>query len=232
MTVIRAVTLDVHGTLILPTPSIGGLYAELGREHGHDVDADDLQAAFVPAFRAVATQWAIPYGRDESDARRFWDAVIDATFGGGTGEDLRAALFERFAQGRSWRVLPGVREAIALIRGCGLPAVACSNFDGRVHRILAELDLELDRVITSAEVGAAKPDPTMLYLAAEHAGCRSDELLHIGDNEREDGPACAAAGATWLHVERGAGIDVQRLADLLSQEAQRRRDPQRGEDPA
>jgi putative hydrolase of the HAD superfamily len=215
----QAVTLDVHGTLILPDPSIGQLYAELGRRHGLDHESGRLQAAFVPAFRAVAARWDIPYGRDEADARRFWDAVIDGTFGGGPTPALRAALFEHFARGSTWRVLPGVREAVTLLRARGLPLYACSNFDGRVHRILDEIGLHLDHIFTSAEVGAAKPDPRMLLLAAERAGCRPQDLLHIGDHEREDGGACSACGATWFPVVQGEGIDCHALEAVLSPRA-------------
>lgn len=213
---VKAVTLDVHGTLILPHPSVGELYAELGAEHGRTQTARQLQDAFVPAFRAVAAGWDIPYGRDEADARAFWDAVIDGTFGGDTTLELRAALFERFAEARSWRVLPGAREAVAAIRAAGLPLMACSNFDGRVHRILAGFGFELDRIFTSAEVGAAKPDPRMLELAAAHAGCDPADLLHIGDHPREDGEAAAACGATWLPVDRDHGINVNRLSEKLN----------------
>jgi len=212
---VRAVSFDVHGTLVLPHPSVGELYAEVAADHGVTREAAELDVAFLPAFKAVRAQWDIPYGRDEPDARRFWYAVIQGTFGGEIAEDLQSALFERFGEGRSWRVLPGARESIAMIRDAGIPVVGCSNFDARVRRILDESDLALDRVFTSAEVGAAKPDPSMLHLAADFADCTTGELVHVGDHPHEDGDCAAACGATWLPVERERGIDPDRLRRLL-----------------
>lgn len=212
----RAVSFDVHGTLIVPHPSVGAVYAAEAAAHGLERSPAALDAAFVPAFRSFAGGWAVPYGRDERDARRFWDAVIDATFGEPVPGALRRALFERFGRGAAWRVLPGAREALAIVRGRGLPCYACTNFDGRVRAVLRDLGLDaFDALFLSAEVGAAKPDPAVLRAAAAHAGCRTPELLHVGDHEREDAGACAASGAAWLRVAQPGGVDVDRLAAVL-----------------
>ncbi|MDA3963850.1 MAG: HAD-IA family hydrolase [Planctomycetota bacterium] len=213
----RAVSFDVHGTLILPTPSIGALYAAAAAEQGLSVPADEVEAAFGPAFKAVRSTWDVPYGRNEADARRFWHQVINRTFTGQASPALCDALFDSLGHGQAWRVLPGAHQALALVRAAGLPVYACTNFDGRVHQILADLDLHLDVVFTSAHYGAAKPDPAILLAACAAAACEPSELLHVGDHPHEDAGACSACGARFFAVERGAGINPARLQAALAQ---------------
>ena len=47
---IRAVTLDVAGTLIVPFPSVGAVYAEVANAFGFDADAAQLEKEFPAAF--------------------------------------------------------------------------------------------------------------------------------------------------------------------------------------
>jgi len=168
MPVIRAVTLDVAGTLIVPFPSVGAVYAEVANACGFDADAVQLENDFPTAFAHVRSQWAMPYGINDEDARRFWFAVIDATFSQPLPYEIGCELYDTFATARRWRVLPHVREALAAITAAKLPMAVVSNFDGRLVPLLNELQLgPLVAIITSAAVGRAKPDPTALLVACE-----------------------------------------------------------------
>ena len=213
---------DVHGTLILPQPGIGAIYAEVGQSFGLPHSAQALGDAFGPAFRSVYKDWEIPYGSDESDARTFWSRVIHETFitvdpTSKIPSAVCFTLFDRFGEGRSWRVLPGAREALALAEARQIPSVVCSNFDMRVNRILSDLRLgPFTDILTSALVGAAKPDPELILMASTVMDCEPFQILHIGDNEREDGGACRAAPCAWMHVPCGQGIDMKRLVDILN----------------
>ena len=52
----------------------------------------------------------------------------------------------------------------------------------------------LDGVVTSAAVGARKPDPAIFAAALELAGCDPAEALHVGDTPAEDVAGARAAG--------------------------------------
>lgn len=214
---IRALSVDVHGTLLLPRASIGELYAEGCRRHGIMAEAATLEAAFFAAFKKLRQQWPVPYGRDEADARAFWFRLIAETVGPACHDALCDDLFTTFAAGSTWHRLPQAAEAIALGRDRGLPVIGCSNFDSRVRGLLRHHDLHLDDLVISAEIGKAKPDPAPLHAVAERAGCAIEAVLHIGDNEGDDGGAARAAGCAWLPVDRGAGIDLDALRQLLDQ---------------
>lgn len=212
----RLVSFDAAGTLVLPHPSVGAVYAEVAAACGLDRDPAELEARFRPAFAAAVARWRVPYGRDDEDARRFWALVVEETFAEPLPYELVCELYDTFARARRWRVLPGVREALALVAARGLPAVVVSNFDGRLPPLLAELGLgPFAAVVTSATVGAAKPDPAALRAACAAVGVDPAETIHLGDSAREDGGMCAAAGARWLPVDPAAGIPLAALAAML-----------------
>lgn len=73
-----------------------------------------------------------------------------------------------------------------------------SNFDTRLRPLLKTLDLyELfDAIIVSAEVSVEKPNPYIFELALNAVHCNPNEVIHVGDDRRND-----------LWGARDAGID-------------------------
>jgi len=212
---IAAVTWDAVGTLVVPQPSVGAIYAEIASRHGISADATELAARFPEAFRAVRDAWPVPYGRDEKDALRFWAQVIEGTFAESLPFELICDLFDAFARAPRWRVLPGVVDALALISARGLPQAVVSNYDGRLLRLIGELRLgPFVAVVTSASVGQAKPDPAALYAAARQLQVAPQAILHIGDHPREDGEMCRRSGARFLQIGPD-GLCVQALTQAL-----------------
>lgn len=215
---IRALAFNVVGTLIVPHPGVGAVYAEVARAAGLERDAGELEAAFSPAFARARARWRVPYGADEEDARRFWAAVIEGTFGEALPYELICDLYDTFARARRWRVLPGVAEALTLARDRGLPVAVVSNFDCRLQPLLAELALgPFAAIITSTMVGAAKPDPRALLRACARLDVPPGAVLHCGDSLREDGEMADAAGAAFLACSPASGIPLAALAARLAQ---------------
>lgn len=57
-------------------------------------------------------------------------------------------------------------------------------------------------IIVSAEVGIAKPDPSVFRMALDAAGARPDEAWHVGDNLTTDVAGAIGAGLTAVWVNR------------------------------
>ena len=70
----------------------------------------------------------------------------------------------------------------------------------------------LDGVVSSAVVGARKPDPAIFGPALTIAGCPPEQALHIGDSD-EDVAAARGAGIDVLRIDRAAG-GVGEIASL------------------
>ncbi len=215
---VAGVTWDLVGTLVVPAPSVGAVYARIAAAHGIERDAGELDAAFPQAFSRVRARWRVPYGADADDALHFWGTVIQDTFGEGLPYELICDCYDAFAGAGAWRVLPGVREGLALVAARALPQAVVSNFDARLGPLIAGLGLgPFSAVIGSATVGAAKPDPAPLRAACAAMGVDPAQVLHLGDHELEDGQLCAATGARWLRVAEG-GIPLAALAAALEGE--------------
>ncbi len=76
--------------------------------------------------------------------------------------------------------------------------VSVTNGNAQVEKTPLAGCFHLD--LTSAEVGAAKPDPAIFHAAAEWAGVEPSQMLHVGDDPERDVLAARRAGlrAVWL----------------------------------
>jgi len=213
---VRAVLLDALGTLVELEPPAPLLAARLG---------------VTEAEAAVALREEIRFYRahhDEASDRAGLEDLRDRCT-----EVLRAALPERV------RAAPGLREALLAslrfrafgevpevlraLRARGAALVVVSNWDVSLHDVLAETGLAplVDGVVTSAELGAAKPDPAPFRAALALAGAEPQDALHVGDSVAHDVAGARAAGIAPVLVVR-AGADggaprapgVRTVADL------------------
>jgi putative hydrolase of the HAD superfamily len=214
--VVRAVLFDAAGTLLHLREPVGRTYARLAREFGVVRDEGSLQGGFAQAFRAMPPMVfprLAPTDLAEHE-RRWWRDLVARTFHDDrTGrfsdfEAFFARLFEHFAGEEAWTCAPGAREVLARLRALGLRTGIVSNFDQRLHALLAALELRrlLDIVVLPADAGAAKPDPAIFELALHRLELAAAQVVYVGDDEVEDVRGAAALGM--------GAIDVTRLGDL------------------
>jgi putative hydrolase of the HAD superfamily len=112
--------------------------------------------------------------------------------------DVRAALLAALR----FRAFPEVPGALRALRAGGHRLVVVSNWDVSLHGVLEATGLAplVDAVITSAEAGAAKPDPA-IFAAAGASGAHG---LHAGDSREHDVAGARAAGLRPVLVDRAA----------------------------
>jgi HAD superfamily hydrolase (TIGR01509 family) len=101
----------------------------------------------------------------------------------------------------SWAI-PGVIEAMGVIRDLGIRVSVVSNSDGSVADSLrlAGFDGAFEDVVDSAIVGASKPDPRIFRIACERLGVDPSVVWYVGDSMHHDvgGAAAAGLGGSWL----------------------------------
>jgi putative hydrolase of the HAD superfamily len=217
----RAILLDALGTLVEllpPAPRLrnalahsgfevseeraaAGFGAEIGYYLAHHLDGRDREALEDLRDRcatALMDELDLP-GLDHATARR---AMLDS---------LEFAPY------------PDVVPALRRLRAGGVKLVIASNWDCSLADWLARLGLlELvDGVVTSADVGAAKPDPALFRRALEMAGVPPAEAVHVGDSPENDVEGARAAGLRALLLVRQGepppGVTALRsLAELPS----------------
>lgn len=191
---------DVGGTLIRPWPSVGAVYARVGRNYG----IEETDEAMEQAFR---TAWGeLRQGPLTTSDKQWWRTLVQralASMGHDENKDYFIALYEAFAEADAWRVYPDVLPALRAVRDRGWHVGVISNWDQRLRPLLERLALSqyFDSIIISCEVGAEKPDPRIFRAALQAAGVRAEEAWHVGDAASED---VRGAEAAWI---RGVLID-------------------------
>src|SRR5258708_17055607 len=100
LTGIQAITFDAGGTLILPWPSVGRVYAEIAARHGFThLSAEKLDRQFAAAWRKL---------KNFNHTREEWASLVDQTFAGAPGPPpsriFFPELYDRFAGPGAWRI--------------------------------------------------------------------------------------------------------------------------------
>jgi HAD superfamily hydrolase (TIGR01549 family) len=190
----KAVLLDALGTVIelrieAEGPLSAAFPAEMAyyRDHAHEArDADSLADLRRRCAELLSREAGRPVSVEEMMAAIRFDAYPDAS-----------PALERFGE-------------------LGLRRVCVSNWDYALPEVLERCGLGdvFDAVVTSAVVGARKPDPRIFDAALEEAGCAPEEALHVGDTPAEDIAGARAAGIPALLLDRRGGADIASLAEL------------------
>jgi len=196
--VTRCVLLDALGTLVRLEPPWDHLDGE---------PSEPLERAFraeMSYYREHSDE-----GRDPDSLaalRRRCAAILSAQLG-------REVAVEEMMAAIRFRAYRDAAPALAELRVLGVRLVCVSNWDYSLPDVFARVGLadELDGVVTSAAVGARKPDPRLFEAALEVAGCAADEALHVGDTPTEDVEGAKAAGIRALLIDRDGGGDIESL---------------------
>jgi putative hydrolase of the HAD superfamily len=223
VTGVRAVLLDALGTLVELQPPAPRLQRLL-RESGVEVTEDQAAAGF-----GAEIAYYLDHHLDGSDPERL-ERLRDRC-----AEEMRKALAipeldhptaRRAMLGSlEFTAYPDVLPALGELRERGVVLVIASNWDCSLPDWLAPTGiLELvDGVVTSAEVGEAKPSPRVFERALSIAGVEPAEALHVGDTVDNDLRGAAAAGVRAVLLARDgdppSGVEtissLRELAALL-----------------
>lgn len=201
----RAVLLDALGTLVELEPPVPALRAELA---ARGVEVDDAEAgatllAEITYYRAHHLE-----GSDPAAVARLRRRCA---------EEMREALPERVRDALPldelevamlaalrFRPYPEAPAALEDLRRRGMRLVVVSNWDVSLHDQLAQdgLGRLVHGVVSSAELGAAKPAPAAFTHGLALAGVGAEEAAHVGDRVEEDVEGARAAGIEPVLVVR------------------------------
>jgi putative hydrolase of the HAD superfamily len=219
--VTRAVLLDALGTLVVLKPPAPRLQRELARA-GFDVSDERAAAGFgaeIGDYLAHHLDGRDPDGLEDLRDRCASALMEELDLPGLDHTTARQAMLAAL----EFAPYPDVAPALAALREAGARLVIASNWDCSLPVWLEPLGLlELvDGVVTSADVGAAKPAPALFRRALELAGADPGEAVHVGDSIDNDVAGARAAGIRPLLLARGgdspAGVESLRsLGELPS----------------
>lgn len=201
MSQLKAVLLDVDGTLVDSNDAHARAYLDALKEYGHDLSFEQVRPLIgmggdklLP--KVIGTEGDSPL-REEIDARR--------------GEIFKTRYLADI------KAFPGVRELLERLRQDGFILVAASSAKEDEADALIELagvgDL-IGKRTTSSDAENSKPDPDILQAALDSAGVTVQEALLLGDTPY-DLQAAAPLGLGMVALRCGGWGD----ADLLGARA-------------
>jgi phosphoglycolate phosphatase len=182
--VIRAVLLDLDGTLLDTAPDLAAAANAMRAELGLAPLAETAVRRFIGQgienlVRRCLGDSAAPF---EDALERF------------------KAHYER-VNGQASRPFPGVLEGLGSMRRASLRLACVTNKSSRFTLPLLEkrgLTPFLDAIVTADQVGKRKPDPEPFLEACRLLGVAPREAVVIGDSENDAEGARAAGCPVWL----------------------------------
>lgn len=223
-------TLFVDAGNTLHSMDFEWISAELAARGVH-LDAATVRRAEAAARPAMNTALERLRSAEATEAFAFYlGAVLAGADGTGALAETRrqaiAAELVPVLRGRGtsrlWSfVLPGVREALEMLRGAGLRLVVVSNSDGTVERSLELQGMRsyFHAVVDSHIVGFEKPDPRIFDRALELSRSDPETTLHVGDLYGVDVLGARRAGIHAVLLDPygdWSGVDCDRVPDLLA----------------
>jgi putative hydrolase of the HAD superfamily len=223
---VRGALLDALGTLVELEPPAPHLARELQERHGltlSGADARDAFAAEVAYYRVRHDE-----GRDGpslEDLRRRCAAALHGALPPAVREKISvAALLPVMMASLRFRPYPEVPAAIAHLREANLRLAVVSNWDISLADVLRQAGLErgFELILTSAALGASKPDPTIFSTAAAALGLEARQVVHIGDSAELDVVGARAAGIEPILIVRDGSeaprehLQARIVPDLLT----------------
>jgi len=216
---VKAVLLDALGTLVELQPPASRLQRLLAQA-GFEVSEERAAAGFAAEIAYYLDHHL--EGSDRERLERLRDRCAEEMRRALELPNLDHATARRAMLGAlEFRPYPDVLPALAELRKRGLTLVVASNWDCSLPDWLKPAGITelVDGVVTSAEVGAPKPNPRVFERALAIAGVAPSEALHVGDKVDNDIQGAAAAGVRAILVQREgdppAGVEsVRSLREL------------------
>ncbi|NXJ76405.1 HDHD3 protein, partial [Trogon melanurus] len=199
---LRLLTWDVKDTVLRLRQPVGESYAAEARAHGVQVQPETLSRSFREAYGAHSRRFP-NYGRGWGlSSQQWWVDVVKQTFRlSGVQEDgiltlMAENLYRDYCSAQNWEVLPGADETLSRCRQRGFHMGVVSNFDKRLENILSRCNLRhhFEFILTSEDVGFAKPDGRIFEKALRLGGVPPEQAAHVGDDYVRDYRAARAVG--------------------------------------
>jgi len=182
---------DWFGTLATYHPPREQLQSQVLQELGFRVSTEDLRRGLLAADRQFYEETAAASGQEltrqermdmlmRHERRTLSHAGVDVP------EDLLPRVFARareLSAGMKFRLFEDVLTTLQDLKKRNLTLGLLTNLRQDIDSICRELGLDtyLDFTVTSAEVGAEKPNPPVFLAALERAAVTADQALHVGD---------------------------------------------------
>jgi putative hydrolase of the HAD superfamily len=221
---VRAVFFDAVGTLLIAQPSPVRVYVDAAAAQGVVLSEAEVRRRFWTAFQAEEEADRLAGWRVNEDRElRRWRKIVSATLPEvPDSERCFQSLWDHFSRPSGWQAQAGAQDVLSKLAQRGLVIGIASNFDTRLHALLAglpELALVRERCVVSSVIGRRKPAREFFYAVIAAAGCPAEQVLFVGDHPVNDVEGAKSGGmkAVLFDPDRKSSIGerVTSLRELL-----------------
>jgi putative hydrolase of the HAD superfamily len=212
----RAVLFDAAETLFTTRGSVGEIYARVADQYGSTAAPEDIQAAFLHAFRGSGPV-------SVENERQWWKDIVHRVFTEvGMVENFDQffdQVYDMFRNSQGWMLFPETYDVLKELKTAGCKLGVVSNFDTRIYTVMKSLSILefFDAVTTSSETGFCKPDREIFEAAVRALKAKPSDTIVVGDSLRDDVQAARLAGLHAILIDRTGRHDssnVQRIYSL------------------
>lgn len=192
---IKAVILDVDGTLIDSNDAHAQAWVDVGKEFGYEIAFDEVRRLIGMGGDHVLPKLTGLEEKTEEGQR-----ILDRR-----GEIFRDRYLPSLA------AFPYARELLERIAGDGYQMVVASSASkDDLHALLEQAGVAdlLDEATSADDAERSKPAPDIVEAALQRAGCAPDEALMVGDTPY-DVKAATHAGVQTLALRCGGWSDEE-----------------------
>ncbi len=211
---IKAVFFDWFNTLARFEPPREELYRQAFRQFGIELPTKDVMRGILIADRYYFEENAkSPLEKrspeEQVEVYTHYPQAILAEAGVNVSKepDLPLKILKIVMQqfkGTSFALFDDVLSTLKTLKEQNLTLGLLTNLDRDMQPICRELGLEpyINFVVTSAEVGADKPNPPIFLAALQQAGVNASEAVHVGDQYKLDIIGARGVGITPILIDR------------------------------
>lgn len=202
-------------TLVAMRSGYDAYLAEMLTAAGIPTTLDDVHAAQARFWETWLPEDAHRVWEPSLEADRAWSLEIDRRILGYLGVTdpalLRQANIrsnELFNDPATCTVYPEVFETLAALRRAVPRLGILSNWGWHLPELCARLGFSpyFDFIITSARVGATKPNPRIFHAALAEGQSEPGRTLHVGDNLLADVRGAQAVGIAAVLLDRSGTV--------------------------
>ena len=204
---VRAVSFDLFNTVIHLEPDRDRIQFEVLANHGISVDPKRLQRALV-TMDGAGRPYGVPDDRNDNPPE-FWSRY-ERELLRHAGIDIDDVESRKIAADcldveQHFTLYGDVAPTVLELKRRGLPTAIVSNLEQPLDQFLPDIEFSslFDVIVTSGEVGAAKPDKRIFLEACRRLNVRPRNVLHIGDQIDGDVRGAQQAGLQAVLLDRG-----------------------------
>lgn len=211
---LRVITFDVTNTMLRVAGSVGQQYAKIGKLYNVERSVESLDSAFKKTWSEYNSKLPNFGTHNGMSSQQWWKAIVKDCFRN-TGETSEESLshvadhlFLHFRNAESWQVTPGADETLSTLTNMGFKLGIISNTDERLVELLTRVALRhhFEFVLTSVEAKCAKPDPVIFKQALELSQVNPSQVLHVGDDYKNDYCGAKQSGMKAVLLSRGDNL--------------------------